>query len=56
MTNTEMEGDKRWVVRMTGYAYVWAQTEEEAMESPVVFDNFNIESLQAEVLTDYNRR
>ena len=47
---------KRWVVRVTGYAYVWAETEEEAMESPAVFDNFNIEDLWAEVLTNDNRR
>ena len=41
--------EKKWTVRMECISYdIWAKTEQEAMEPPMVFDCANVERLKPE--------
>tara|TARA_R100000234_G_C4889390_1_gene130787 strand:+ start:195 stop:350 length:156 start_codon:yes stop_codon:yes gene_type:complete len=45
--------EKKWTVRMECISYdIWAKTEQEAMEHPMVFDCANVVWLKAEEVVE----
>ena len=46
--------EKKWTVRMECISYdIWAKTEQEAMEHPIVFDCANVVWLKAEEVVEW---